>query len=482
IVLDPNAPATNMWLLSNVKIEETWISARVDRAKPAFVQQFHFFNKNDHRNDILLHVKPEITKTYGDTLSTRLNFADITKIEVFELNAGKTVGLVLGAAVAIGVVVVAIACGCPYVYTETPEGIKLEGELYAGAVYPQLERHDWLALDHLPAVDQQYRIHMANKLPENQRTNLLELEVIDHAPGIRPLFDKYGRLHTLRHLQPPATATNVSGADVLAAVRAEDDNIFLGDLQNDRSDATERLTLTFAKPATARQAKLLIHAKTTDWLSTVYHQFQVELGEYGPKMRQKSSKKSADKILGWMERQKIPLAVWLETRPGKWKKVDYFQGAGSIAFKNDVLAIDLSGVQGDSLRLRLEYGFHFWEIDYAALDFSPDVPIFQHTLWPVSAITNTGEDVTQALIRDDAAYYNQPNIDDEARVTFAAPPGLAGQERSLILHAKGHYEIYHEPVSGRPGVFQLMSWNKENALPRLSRERWQETRQLAAKQ
>ncbi len=485
IVMDPQKPMTNMWLLSKVKVEERWISARVDRATPAFVQQFYALKNKGHRNQVLLHIEPEMAKTYGDTLSTRLTFADITKIEVFEPDAGKTFGVVLGSmagAAAIGFIIVLIACGCPYVYTETPDGIKLEGELYAGAAYPQLERHDWLPLQNLQTVDQQYRIKMANKLPENQHTNLLELEVIDHAPGIQPLFDKYGRLHTLRHLEPPATATNVSGADALAAVRAEDDNIFLGDLQNDRPDATERLTLTFAKPATARQAKLLIHAKTTDWLSTVYHQFQVELGAYGPKMRQKSSKKSADKLLDWMERQKMPLAVWLETTPGKWEKVDYFQGAGSIAFKNDVLVIDLSRVKGDSLRLRLEYGFHFWEIDYAALDFSPDVPVFRHTLSPASAITNTGVDVTQALARDDAAYYNQPNIDDEARVTFAAPPLSAGQERSLILHAKGHYEIYHEPMSGRPGVFQLMSWNKENALPRLSQERWQEGSQLTAKQ
>ncbi len=478
IVMDPNTPKTNMWLLSNVEVKEKILSARVDRATPTFVQQFYALNKKGHRHDVLLHVKPEITNAYGDTLSTHLNFADITKIQVFEPDAGKVVGLVLASVVVAGAAFLLIACNCPYVYTESLDGVQLEGELYAGAVYPQLERHDWLPLQNLQAVDKQYRINMANKLPENQHTNLLELEVIDHAPGIRIFFDKNGQIHTLSHLQSPTTATNVSGADVLAEVLTEDDNIFLGDLQNDRPDATERLTLTFAKPATARQAKLMIHAKTTDWLSYVYHEFQGELGEYGPKMRQKYARKSAEQNQAWMQRQKMPLSVWLETTHGKWENVDYFHAPGSIAFKNDVLPIDLSRIAGDSIHLRLEFGFHFWEIDYAGLDFSPDVPVHQQALSPVSAITNTGADVTQAIARDDEAYYDQPNINDEARVTFAAPPLPAGQERSLILHAKGHYEIYNEPVAGRPGIFQLLSWNKENALPRLSRERWQETTQL----
>lgn len=486
VLLDPSSPLTNIWLLSNPTFEKNALAGRLDRASVGLGMQIASIRSNaDMRASqdlVLLYVSPTVAKSLPDTLSTRLEYRHITKIEVFEPDAGKVVALALaitGGMAVVGLVALFIACNCPHVYAEAPDGTsRLEGSLYSGAIYPSLERTDHLPLKHLQPIDNQYHIRLTNQESQRQHTNLLALEVLDHAPGLQPVFDQHGRLHTLASPEPPLVATDVSGRDVLHEVRAADEKIFLGNLGNDRPDATERLTLTFAKPADARQAKLLLNAKNSDWLDYTYFEFQNALGQYADEVARKYRRRPAADNLAWAERQKIPLAVWLETAPGQWEKAGHFELAGASAFRRDVLPLDLSRVPGDVVRLHLEFGFHFWEIDQAALDFSADQPVRQTTLRPLSAITQTGADLAAALTDDDAHYYHQPQTGDEARIAFDMPPLLPGHERSLVLRAKGHYEVVHRPAPGRPGLFKLKAWEKENALPRLSRERWRQRAHL----
>ena len=483
VLLDAGSPVTNVWRVSNPKFEQNALTGRLDRASVDLGVQIASVHSNAdqqaNKDLVLIYLSPVAAKSLPDTLSARLEYKDITRIEVFEPDAGKTIGLALGIAgglALIGLVALVIACNCPHVYAEGPDGAsQLEGSLYSGAIYPQLERADWLPMRQLQPVGNQYQLRLVNQESQHQHTNLLALEVLDHAPGLQPVFDQYGQLHTLASPQALLTATNVSGQDVRHEILTADEKIFLGDLDNQHPDATERLTLTFAKPARARQAKLLLNAKNSDWLDYTYFEFQNALGQYADEVARKYRRLPAAENLAWAERQKIPLAVWLETVPGQWEKVDYFHLPGASAFRQAVLPLDLTRVPGDVVRLRLEFGFHFWEIDYVALDSSLDQPVQQTTLRPVSAITQTGADQTVALTDDDDHYYEQPGIGDEARIVFEAPPLLPGYERSLVLRAKGHYEILLSPAPGRPGLSRLKAWDKEYALPRLSRERWRQT-------
>ena len=57
-------------------------------------------------------------------------------------------------------------------------------------------------------------------------------------------------------------------------------------------------------------------------------------------------------------------------------------GSGPMALKKDVLVLDLSATGNEQLRIRLESGFLFWEIDWVALDFSDPVPVTVQTLLP----------------------------------------------------------------------------------------------------
>jgi len=145
-----------------------------------------------------------------------------------------------------------------------------------------------------------------------------------------------------------------------------------------------------------------------------------------------------------------------------------------MALKKDVVSLDLSAVPGEQVRIKLESGFLFWEIDYAALDFSENEEVVVQTMKPTSAISQTGEDMSAALASDDALYYSQPNVGDEATVKYPMPTQTKGTKRSLLLHAKGHYQILRDPVPGKPSLLYLRQFLKPDALPVYSRERWKE--------
>jgi hypothetical protein len=131
-------------------------------------------------------------------------------------------------------------------------------------------------------------------------------------------------------------------------------------------------------------------------------------------------------------------------RNGKWETVDYFNVAGPMAFKDDVLSFPLNGTESNPLRIKLEAGNFFWEIDYVGIDFSEDIDL-KYEIVPVkTAITEKNNNVRKMLLRDDNKYYTQPEIGDEALVTFQLPDS-SNNEKILFLHSKGWYQILRDP-------------------------------------
>ena len=89
-------------------------------------------------------------------------------------------------------------------------------------------------------------------------------------------------------------------------------------------------------------------------------------------------------MIKWSLDQGIPLSVYLETEDG-WEFVDYYNVVGPLAAKEDVLEIDLTKMKGDKVNIKLEFGFLFWEIDYVAMDFTPNFSVEKHTVSLFSA-------------------------------------------------------------------------------------------------
>ena len=154
---------------------------------------------------------------------------------------------------------------------------------------------------------------------------------------------------------------------------------------------------------------------------------------------------------------------------GEWRFVDYYHIAGPMAAKRDVLAFDLPAGASEDVKVKLEFGALFWEIDYVAIDFSADLPVQIHSVPPASAVDEKGRDVAGLLFGDDDRYYVQPEVGEYAFITFLAPGATEGMARSTFLHSKGHYEILRDP-QGKPDLTLLYSFKKAGRFIEFSQE------------
>lgn len=486
-LVDNAHPLSRIWYVERYLIAEKSMTATLTILSAAESAQVMLVRNNrearNKKNEVLLYAQPAYAAQLADTLTTRIDFDQLEKIEVYEANFGQTlvlsIPLLIGASLALTIIAIAAKGSCPFVYAHNPDGTRLQGELYSGSTYPQLERHDWLPLPDLIPNGGDYQVRLANKAKEIQHTNLLELLAIDHPAGVDVLVDKSGQLQTLQAPESPQQAVDFEGKDALPALGNQDSLYWHGDPGNQRARANEGVELVFRKPAAAKSAKLAIRAKNTFWMDYMYGLFLDEFGEYSDFVRNQYLKKSAADIRRWMDEQNVPLTVSVQNADGQWQKAGYFHLAGPMAMKKDILVLDVAATSGDKLHVRLESGFMFWEIDWVAIDFTENTPVTVHTLLPATAPTLDGRDVAASLALDDALYYSQPNLGEEAMVHYPVPPQASGTVRSLLLHAKGHYQILRDPVAGKPNLLYLHHFEQPDALPDYSRFRWQEVMQPA---
>jgi len=139
----------------------------------------------------------------------------------------------------------------------------------------------------------------------------------------------------------------------------------------------------------------------------------------------------------WVLNQNIPLSVYVE-KHGKWKFMDYFNIVGPVAAKEDVLSIDLPKSDSDFVRIKLETGNMFWEIDFVGMDFSKNRPVTKQLAKFDSAVDNYGIDVKPFLEVSDEQYFTQPEIGDMVTMKFTLPE-KNNNRQSLFLHSQGYY-------------------------------------------
>ncbi|UCH78305.1 MAG: hypothetical protein JSU81_11390 [Candidatus Coatesbacteria bacterium] len=454
--------------LHDVKVTNGQIDALAykDRAEPP------------RSKDQELHIYALPALELPDPLPARASipFAAIERVEVYDVSTGKTifytvcVGLAITvAAIAVAAVIIALLkTSCPFIYTFDGERYEFAGEIFSGTVYPPLERHDYLPLPALKAVDGAYRLKLANEVREVQHTNLTELLVIDHPVGAEVLVDKYGVPRTLIEPQSPSKAVTLGGEDVLAGVAVADDACYMGDVPEDTKGDVDGVVLTFDRPREASEAKLVVQGRNTFWLDYVYGQFCELFGDRYHEWYEGQKEARAEKIIQWSLEQGILLSVYVEDG-GEWRFVDYYHIAGPMAAKRDVLSFALPASDKGKVKVKLEFGPMFREIDYVAMDFSTDLPVQIHNVLPAKAFDETGRDVAPLLRADDGLYYVQPEIGEYAVLTFPAPEAAEGRARTTILHTKGHYEVLRDP-QGKPDLALLHSFEKAGRFIEFSQE------------
>ena len=142
---------------------------------------------------------------------------------------------------------------------------------------------------------------------------------------------------------------------------------------------------------------------------------------------------STDKLNHWKDEQQLPLKISVLVN-NTWQTQHELITTGPLATREMVLPIDISGVNQSDINVRLSTGFMFWEIDYAAIDFSKDVPMQINTLHPLKATDERGSDVLSLLIKEDAVYLQQPVPGNAAVIeyTYTAVANIYPSRKGIL--------------------------------------------------
>ncbi len=409
-------------------------------------------------------------KKDGDRV--RVAFTNIVKAEVYNIDGFKTVIAVAGS-ISIAflafllIILITKGASCPFIYANSGNDYKFTGEIYSGATALPLERNDYLPINNINPVDNKYLLRITNEVKEIQNTNLAELIVIDHKPDTKILMDKYGNAYSVSDLKIPSCATDCYGSSILKELSYRDSLRYISTVRKD-ANTKDTISLTFDKPADAASSKLVIKGKNTMWLDYMYGRFSDLFGKRFEKWKEKSDKKPPEELLKWSFDQGMPLAIYLQTDSGL-KFVDYFNLAGPMADKEDIMQIDLSEIHSDKVNLKLVSGMLFWDMDYVGMDFSSNVQLNKKVVPVYSATDENGKDVRLLIAKDDDKYLVQPLSVNKTDLTFISPESVIGMERSVFLHSKGHYEILRE-TKGKPDIAYLKTFLEPGAFIKFSKD------------
>ena len=393
----------------------------------------------------------------------------VTSVELRYVNGWATLGLVLLITVlTLGVlagIAAATKSSCPFIYSWDGEKYVFDGEPYGGAIMPALARTDWSELKHLKEERGEYRLLLTNEVDETQHTDRLGLLVVDHVPGERVVMGYDGRPHLFTEVTPPSRARDQAGTDLLPFLRAVDGVSWIPQLETRAQelplqDTRDHLTVEFSRPSGDR-VWLLATVATAPWGST---QIRTLLGMRGTEasawLRSVNSDASArTALLAWNEREELfHLGVEVEV-DGRWERRSTLIAGGPFIAETRAASLDLRGVKGPVVRLRVHPPVGFWRIE--ALELAGEGRTVEPVRLPARvAMDQAGHDVRARLEAKDGLTLDQPEPGAVTRLTFVAPPLAPGLERSVFAETHGWYEVHLHDL-GAPETANLKRLEQE---------------------
>ncbi len=406
--------------------------------------------------------------------------AQIRSVQVRQVDAAKTTLLVVGT---VGLVALLVATAnslndwgssggsgstggggscdycssCPLVYSWDGHRWRLDSGTFGGAIMHALARTDVDNLDFVQPEHGVMRLKLANEQRETDYVDALSVLAVDHDSGLTVAPDAAGRLHTIGALTPPVAARDFRGRDALAQVRAADgwnwESSPGGRAAMTVADLRDGLELVFSRPGGAGTARLVVDGNVTAWAALMMERFVAAHGRATQAWYDSLDRdpRGARRLGEALARQAFLSAAVLVD--GRWQPQGLIWDAGPEISKRQVALLDLRGVVGDTVRVRLESVPSFWLVDRVALDYAPERPIEITEIKAASAVGMEGNDERGLLgTADDRALKLEPG--DSARLSFVVPAPPAGKARTYLLRTHGWYRI-HAPEVGEPDVALL---------------------------
>jgi hypothetical protein len=342
---------------------------------------------------------------------------------------------------------------CPFIYSFDGDGYRLDSETFAGAITRGVQRADLDNLEHLRAVDGSYRMRLTNERPETQYTDEVSLTVVDHPEGTRVFPDALGNPRVLRGEVGPLRAQGLHGGDALEAVSAADGLPWVGapleavDLE-DPASLRDGLELTFPRPA-GDGALLAVRAKNTELAPHALRTFLELMGEglvewyrqvdHDPGLQ--------GRLKQWVAREgTLHVSVW---RDEGWQLQDMLLDVGPHLPKTQVARLDLAGLSGEEVRIRVEGAHGLWALDRLSLGVEDSQEPVTRRISASEAVGPEGRDLRAVLEGTDGTYLT--TLEGHAvDLVFPAPPEPeTGFRRTVLARTSGFYHIYVDQ-SGEP--------------------------------
>ncbi len=414
---------------------------------------------------VIMHLEEDDTLEAGNI---SLAFSDIGKIEIYDADVARSilsfVGISVGVLAIIGIIYALTKSSCPLLYVYDGEEYQLAADTFGGAIYPGLERSDFVKLPMAQSEEGYYKFKIRNELKERQFINKVRL-IEAKVPANKSLnIDQKGIIHTIGTPISPSSAVSDSQEDYTAEITSFDTTQFYF---NDGAKLNS-LTLNFDKPADIRTGKLILRTKSTLWLDYVFGEFLKLFGLYYNTFAEEQKQKTKEQMGQWSKDQHLPLTVSIYAN-GEWKEVEQLQPIGPLAAAREVvIPIDLSEISDEVIKIKLSTGFYFWEVDYAGMDYSPDEPIETRYASPAFAEFNAYSVSNGALDNDDSQYVVQNNVGDVLDLKFASQ-FKSEIETMVFLEVSGYYTHIRD-FKTLPEVETLETFRNPGRLSEFSRE------------
>lgn len=488
----------NSYSLNNILLDESKMTLTANISSLPRQHQLYTYKRPNLRFSIAKNqqvVLKEVHLFVGDTAAIAdttqrytLALSDVQKIAVLEFDKGRTTrsyvlgafGITLGA----GLVVLIIAAAtytpapqpttvngsCPYISSAVNgKKFSLQGEIYSGAIYPSLQREDYLPLQ-LEANKGVYCIKINNELKEIQYTDFADLVIAEHDQNVRLLIDPQGKIHSISKPQLPLTALLNNKTDESENLKYEDYRscLFKDGAGNQNQ---QDLYLTFRNDRHKTNGKLILKARSSPWFNHVYNEFTKGFGSYYKTWVKEQEKRPASELDKWADEQHIPLTVSVKNATG-WKEINKLRTIGPLLNREVVIPLDIPST--DITEVKVSGGYMFWELDYAAIDYSDDANFSVKEIKPYEAINEKGHNVLPELSFADRKFMLQPEVGDSTILKYKSIEPHTGKAQTFFFHTSGYYNHPREHT-GMPKVAFLKSFSQPGALSAFSKQIFSET-------
>lgn len=337
---------------------------------------------------------------------------------------------------------------CPLIYSWDGSTWHLDSGTFGGAITPALTRTDLDNLLFARADGGLLRFRMTDEANESEHVDAFTVVAVDHPVGtdVAPDARANNTFHVIRALRAPTAARDFMGRDVLAAVQSPDARSWESIAENrdpqDPVHLRDGLELTFRRPDASDQLQLVVDAQNTEFAAAMMGEMVSAFGSLTAKWYDPATTTAASAPMARAQHAEgfLQVAIWDGT---SWRPSGEIWEAGPEVAKRQVLPIDLTGISGGTIRVRLESAPSFWQIDYVGLGPVVNAKVVARDLPTVSVTAPRDADALAHLQEKDGRFLDMERGDTiSLAVRDTAGPPAAGMTRAYLARTSGWYRIH----------------------------------------